>query len=93
MHFTPAGDTFIPRMRSFVLAEAVAGLDSFFEELDKHDLKPTYLIGHADERMAKFATSLGFKLTPDQRYKNLFSVVGETETVRREFLTRKKEAE
>lgn len=90
MHFTPAGNTFIPKTRSFVLAEAVVGLDAFFEELDKHDLKPTYLIGHADERMAKFATSVGFKLTPDHRYKDLFSVVGETETVRREFLARKK---
>ena len=89
MHFTPAGDTFIPRMRSFVLAEGVAGLDAFFEELDRHNLKPTYLVGRADERMAKLAASIGFKLISDPRDKNLFSVVGETEIVRREFIARK----
>ena len=91
MHFTPVGSKFVPEKISLVLAQGIAGLDVFFEEIDNHDLKPTHLIGYTNERMAKFAASLGFKLIPEQGDgdENCFGVVGEIEIVRRMFIARK----
>ena len=94
MHFTPVESHYIWGTKTLTIARGIETMNNFFEFLEsQNNITPEYLYGSTNERMAKFAQRLGFKIISTRendyssnRPKNIgtksFVVIGKTEEIK-----------
>lgn len=93
--FHPFGRT-LKENRTHAILAGYKGLNIFFNFLEAHCGQtpipvpvniepPQYLVGATNERMAKFATKVGFTIVEEDKEHNRFALVGETQVVQEQF--------